>query len=268
MPINELALQKVAYKVKMDLGRNHPLYDDLPYYWYCYGPFSETVRESFISVKKFLMPVGDCFSLNNSYTDEFKSDIIDEAPEIEDTVFDLISKGNYVFNDLSEDIYRQFAPLDMVHEFRYDIFNPTENCEFPIDGDEYVKSFRKCQRKFIPIIYLQDFSLVFTKFTRQIDFLNDDGLIREKWPLLRRPIRNLWFAFARGLRCIEHDSYYDGNYDDWNQVFRNSISDLDSQIDCFITKSDEWIDFSKYSELTESKRGFLAPLIDIYLGDD
>ena len=44
MPINELVLQKVIYKVKMDLGEDHPLYDDLPYYWYCYGPFSETLR--------------------------------------------------------------------------------------------------------------------------------------------------------------------------------------------------------------------------------
>ena len=268
MPFNELILQKVAYKIKMDLGSDHPLYDDLPYYWYCCGPFSETLRESFVQVRKFLMPVGDCFSLKDSYIPEFKSDILDEAPEIEDTVMGLISKENYVFGDLTEDIYKQFAPLDMLHEFKYGIFNPTENNEFTDDADKYIRSFRRCQRKIIPLIFFRDFSLIFTKFTRQIDLLNDEGIVNEKWSALRKPIRNLWFTFAQGLRCLEHDSYYDNQYDGWNHVFKDSISDLDCEVDLFINQSDEWIDFSKYGELTEEERSILAPLIDIYLEDD
>ena len=33
MLIDKVAVQKVIYQVKMDLGEDHPLYDKIPYYW-------------------------------------------------------------------------------------------------------------------------------------------------------------------------------------------------------------------------------------------
>ena len=268
MPINELVLQKVIYKVKMDLGEDHPLYDDLPYYWYCYGPFSETLRFSFNESKKYLTAVGENYSLNDKYLDRVNGNDINDFPEITESILNLISKGNYVYSALAEDIYKDFAPLDMLHEFKYGIFNPTGNDKFIGDGDEYVMSFRNCQCKLIPIIYMQDFSLIFTKFTRQIDFLNDENLISEKWNILKKPIKNLWFSFAQGLRCLEHDSFYDENYTQWNQKFQTSIYNLDHIVDDFINKSDEWIDFTKYADCSHEDRGFLGPLIDIYFEED
>lgn len=268
MPINELVLQKVIYKVKMDLGEDHPLYDDLPYYWYCYGPFSETLRFSFNESKKYLTPVGEKYSLNDKYLDEFKDYGLNDFPEVAESISNLISKGDYVYSALAEDIYKDFAPLDMLHEFKYGIFNPTGNDKFIGDEDAYVKSFRHCQCKLIPIIYLQDFSLIFTKFTRQIDILNDENLIAEKWNILKKPIKSLWFTFAQGLRCLEHDSFYSENYTQWDQKFQSSINNLDCKIDDFINKSDDWIDFTRYGDSSHDDRGFLGSLIDIYCEDD
>ena len=37
MLVNKLVIQKIAYKVKMSLGLDNPWYNDLPYYWYCFG---------------------------------------------------------------------------------------------------------------------------------------------------------------------------------------------------------------------------------------
>ena len=162
MPINELLLQNVIYKIKMDLGENHPLWDNLPYYWYCYGPFSETVRQSFLDVKPYLMPVGDGFLIDDSSHDVFVSSV--EFPEVGEIVCDLINMEDYVYSSVMEDIYRQFAPMEMLHSFRYDIFNPIEDDLFNLNDGDYIKSFRFCQRKIPKIPYFQDYAIIFTKF--------------------------------------------------------------------------------------------------------
>ena len=51
LPTDEYIVQKIIYKTKMNLGNTHPLYEKLPYYWYYYGPFSETIRNSYNDIK-------------------------------------------------------------------------------------------------------------------------------------------------------------------------------------------------------------------------
>ncbi|WP_458453761.1 hypothetical protein [Methanobrevibacter sp.] len=268
MPINELVLQKVVYQIKMDLGKNHPIYNDLPYYWYCYGPFSETLRNSFNNVKKFLNLADNGYMIVDSHVDEFASPSISKYPEIDESINRLVFDDDYVYSSLTEDIYRQFAPLDMLHTFRYGIFAPTEQEEFSLDESEYVDSFWKCQPRLFSINYLNDFNSIFNEFTIQLDFLNDEGLIADKWSIIRNHVRNLWFTFAQGLRCYCHDSYYDADCKKWDIIFKKSLSQLEKDIHDFVDKSDNWIDFSKYGALTQEEKNFIAPLIDIYLGDD
>ena len=264
MPINELVLQKVMYKIKMDLGENHPLWNSLPYYWYCYGPFSETVRQSFLDVKPYLKPVGDGFLIDDSSADAFVSSA--DFSQTDDIVSDLIGRGDYVYSSLAEDIYRQFAPMKLLHTFRYGIFNPTESDHFSIDGDDYIKLFRYCQRKIPKIPYFQDYAIIFTNFAMQIDCLNDSGRICDNWNLIKKPVRSLWFCFAQGLRCLEHDNYYDNRFNQWNSIFNKSLIELDIKINDFLNSTTCLIDFSKYSELTGEERNFISSLIDIYVG--
>lgn len=265
MPINESVLQNVVYKIKMDLKNDHPLYESLPYYWYCNGPFSETLRQSFNSLKRFLKPVNDYFLLDNNQFDDSELGIVNEYGEIEDATWNLISKGDYVYSSLSKDIYKNLAPLDVLYTFKYDIFEPTYCESFIGDGDEYVQLFRDCQNQLFSLNDFNEFNLIFNNFIIQLDFLNEDDLICEKWNIIKQPIRNIWFAFSQGLRCFNHDSYYDDDFDDWSSIFKKSLSKLDIEIEHFVKSSDEWIDFSKYDEPTDEDKKFVNPLIDIYL---
>ena len=242
MLFDEILLQHTVFKIKMDLGKNHPLYDCLPYYWSYCGPYNEVLSNLFLS---------EC-------------NVIDDYSQIDKSIFNIIDN----YSSLTEDIFKYYAPFDFMHTFKFDIFNPTQDSIFNLNGDDYIKSFRYCKLQMGSIKDMQDFTLIFIKFTRQIDFINDSNLIAEKWNELKKPIRNLWFTFARGLRCLIHDDYYNYELNNWINIYKSSVKKLNSQVNSFINMSNGWIDFSQYGGLDDESREFLSPLIEIYLEDD
>ena len=50
MPISHYRIQKTVFKIKMGLGENHLLYENLPFYWYEHGPFSNVLASSFFNL--------------------------------------------------------------------------------------------------------------------------------------------------------------------------------------------------------------------------
>ena len=191
IPINELILQKVIYKIKMNLDESHPLYEKIPYYWYYYGSFSETIMESFNNAKIYLDEVGDTFLLKDKHVNAFQNKTIDIFPEIDEKYSNFIFKDVYVYSQLTEDIYKKFSPFNLVYKFKYGIFNIVEKDTFAIDGDKYVDLFRFFQSNFYPLAFFNNFSFIFTKFTSQIDLLNDDNIIGKNWNVIQKPIKNL-----------------------------------------------------------------------------
>ena len=51
MSISHFRIQKSIFKIKMELGQDHPLFDYLPFYWYEHGPFSNVVSKQFKELK-------------------------------------------------------------------------------------------------------------------------------------------------------------------------------------------------------------------------
>ena len=115
---DEFILQNVVFKIKKTLKQNNFLSRNIPFYWYFNGPFSETISWAFGYVRKFLGPVDGRFSIKNRHVDVFKSEIINDIPKIEEITHDLISREDYVYHDFNEDIYKDFAPLNMIHSFK------------------------------------------------------------------------------------------------------------------------------------------------------
>ncbi|MDR1721950.1 MAG: hypothetical protein LBR24_02745 [Methanobrevibacter sp.] len=108
--LNKYHAQKALFKIKMDLGEDHPLYDCLPYYWYYYGPFSEPVADSFNYI------------LDNR-GDFTPKDISIEYPEVEDIVNGLIKNKNFFYNELPKFIYKKYAPYAVLYDFPFNIYD-------------------------------------------------------------------------------------------------------------------------------------------------
>ena len=248
----------------MDLGINHPLYDKLPYYWYYYGPYCELITESF---NDFTPSSKNLFSLNNVKLGT-EYEIIDEFPELIDLGENLLDKGNYIYKDLTEDIYKNHAPFDIIYPFKYGIFNQTENDNLMISGDDYVKLFRQCQLKLIQLYDIREFSTIFTTLTRQIDLINDSDKINECWSLLKSPIRNSWFTFAKGLRLYAHDSYYDACFEKWGLTFKYSLEKLEKEIIDLIDNTFDSINHYDNYKYTDSQKRILDSTVGAYLRDD
>ena len=51
MSISHFRIQKTIFKIKMELGSNHPLFDCLPFYWYEQEPFSNVVSKQIRQLK-------------------------------------------------------------------------------------------------------------------------------------------------------------------------------------------------------------------------
>ncbi|MBR6024921.1 MAG: hypothetical protein IK044_08235 [Methanobrevibacter sp.] len=254
MDINEFSVQKIIYQIKMDLNNKRSLYNQLPYYWYYYGPYSELVHDSFNNIN---------FNENINH-----DEITLKYPEIINLVQDLLDKGNYVYHDLGRDIYKKYAPFDVLYPFKYKIFNVTQYDAFSCDGDEFVNAFRYCQPRFSLNHFHHDFSCVFSKLAMRIDMLNDNNLIEDCWDILRLPIRNLWFTFAESLRVKIHDEYYDNQSEKWNNIFLNSLKQSNQEIDNMINKTNPLIDFSIYGEYDDFDKNLLNSTLGSYLGDD
>ena len=47
LPNDEFRMQKLIFKIKMELGKDHELYPKLPFYWYLKGPYSPVVTKSY-----------------------------------------------------------------------------------------------------------------------------------------------------------------------------------------------------------------------------
>ena len=252
MLIDKVAVQKVIYQVKMDLGEDHPLYDKIPYYWYYHGPYCELVSDSLNEINNF----------SNDYP------VLLDFPESMDSIDNLLDKGDYVYADLTEDIYKKYAPLEVMHLFKYEIFNPTENEEFLGDGKEYFKLFSRCHRKMLNNKFLHEFIPIFSGLLMQIDFLNDSNNIGECWDMLRSPIRNSWFTFAEALRIQYHDEYYDNISDKWNIVFKYSLKEFKKEIFDLEDNTFDYIDQSLYGPFTEGEKRILDSTLGVYLQDD
>ena len=231
LPTDEYIVQKIIYKTKMNLGNTHPLYEKLPYYWYYYGPFSETIRNSYNDIKNKKAKIN--------------TNILKKYPETTENITKIISKGDYVKSALCEDIYK--------------------NEVFIGNSDEYVTCLHDCSIDFPENSFFQDFTEVFSLFSMQLSLLNSDNLIAKEWEMIRKPIQNLWFTFAEGIRCQAHDNYYTDCYDNWNLIFNQSVEKLESEIWKFIDKTDSLLDLSKPVEIDEKGEKFLNTMITAYL---
>lgn len=49
--ISHYRIQKTVFKIKKELGQDHPMYENLPFYWYEHGPFSNVVAKQFNALK-------------------------------------------------------------------------------------------------------------------------------------------------------------------------------------------------------------------------
>ncbi|MDR1721949.1 MAG: hypothetical protein LBR24_02740 [Methanobrevibacter sp.] len=95
-----------------------------------------------------------------------------------------------------------------------------------MDVDKLLETFLNCEGKLPYEEYFYDFSDLFSWLSIKIDLINDDGTFNRYWSDLRSPIKQLWITFAKGLRVVKKDDFYNGNTKIWDLEFKESLKSL------------------------------------------
>lgn len=124
--ISHSKMQKTVFKIKMELGCNHPLYSQLPFYWAKEGPFSSIVAQVFSKLRN-----DNCnhFSSNTVFLDDdyyvdfsTNNTLIDEFPQIK-KLSSKITDDKYLKKPPNYWIHQHHFPqLTSYNTFHLDIF--------------------------------------------------------------------------------------------------------------------------------------------------
>lgn len=255
MPISHLKLQEIIFKIKMELGKDHPLYEKLPFYWYEEGPFSEIVAEEF---KKICDK--HCHKLSSdemvSYFRELsnKNNLIENYPAIKDISDDVFKNRDFFLNRFDEEIYINYAPYSFMHPFKL-LFEATINENFYLSSDKYLKTYLNCICQLPYDDLLSDFFILFSRTYSRLELINRANQFMNHWNLIRALIQQSWFCFARGIRILFHDKFYDCKIDAWKCEFDENMRDLERSLNLFEEDTNFVFDDS-FNGFSENFRGF------------
>lgn len=235
MPISHFRLQKTVFKIKMELGEDHPLYEKLPFYWYNHGPFSEIVGNEFKKIcdNYCYNPSSNTIALDNQFRGfSNKNDLIGKYPNIKDISDDIFSDSNFFLKRFDEKIYIDYAPYSFMHPFKYVLFETTRNEVLynDLSPDGYLEVYLNCLCQLPYDDLLSDFFILFSRIYSRLDLLNRANQFMRHWNLIKDVVQESWFTFASGIRILFHDSFYDCEIDSWKRMFDANMADLEKSI--------------------------------------
>ena len=253
MSISHFRIQKAIFKIKMELGRDHPLFDYLPFYWYEHGPCSNVVSKQFRELKN-----NNCiqYSLNTVFLDDksFKefsqgNHLINEYPIINNISNRIFEDSNLFFNKFDEDIYLDYAPFQFMHPFKYVLYETTRDDDLfsSLVPDHYLNVFYECLSDLPYDDLLVDFSVLFSRLFSRLELINDENHFLKKWGYIIQPVQLSWLTFARWVRIYNHDTFYNDDIGSWKHELEKYIKFLNHSVAKFEDKTENIFNNCSYN---------------------
>ncbi|MBR0271439.1 MAG: hypothetical protein IJQ68_05535 [Methanobrevibacter sp.] len=227
--ISHFKIQKAIFKIKMELGQNHPLFDYLPFYWSEHGPFSDVVSKQFIELKNnnCIQYSSHTVFLDDKSFNDFSqvNKLIDEYPIINSISDGIFEDSNLFFNKFDEDIYLDYAPFSFMHPFKYVLYETTIDDELfsSLVSDNYLNVFYDCLSDLPHDKLLVDFSVLFSRLFSRLELINDENQFLNNWGYIIQPVQLSWLTFARWVRIHNHDGFYNDDIGSWKNELEKFI---------------------------------------------
>ena len=261
MLISQNRMQNFIFKIKMELTKDHELYDKLPYYWY-FCPFSEVVKDSFLDItNKYCKSRSEnSYILNHEYANLNNNDLIVKFSEIEDITDKILKNENEFYN---EAICKNYAPYKCMYKFKYAIFDIADKfrntCNFDIDG--YIDTFYDCEARLPIDDYFNDFAEIYSQFSTNLEMINREGNFNENWQELRYLICELWKTFVKGVRVNSKDYYYDFKTASLDFEFKNKLKFLS----ILVNDTEKLTSINRVHHYSDAQKRILNSTIGSYL---
>lgn len=238
--LNKFRIHKLLFKLKTELSDDHPLKENIPYYWYFHGPYSEIVDTQINQLNSDYIKTNEynLFYLNKSIENEDIFKIIDN--EVIDIIDNLLKPKN--FYNIDKIVYEEDAPYE---------FMPLYKLKFIKELDKYVKSVKSDETNLnllddiiednyelkvtLPLKSLfKDFNDLFLIFSTDLNRVLENYSTNLSYleTTLNNTIR-VWTTFAYGIRIDHHDKYYDNKIKTWERMFNKDLNRLRTIVNRF-----------------------------------
>lgn len=263
MPVSHFNMQKLIYKIKMELGEDHELYSKLPYYWYLKGPYSDVVCEVFDDFSHQCVSIGESLLLKDNFLNNYCS-LKSRFCEVEDKLNIILHNKDFFYNELDKDIYRNHAPYGFMLQYKYEIYDVAKN-ENSVNFDicELIGILYHCEGNLPVDSYFNEFNSLYSILSINLDLIFSAGNFEKYWDFLRKPIMAIWETFAKGVRVKFRDDFYEIKLDEWYDKFNKSLIELSK----LVNQTEALIDYGDYDneDYTPEEIKMLNTTIGSYL---
>jgi len=284
--MTETSIQKTLYELKRKLPETNPIKEQLPYYWFKAGAFSEFVKQELENMSADGILNKDqrenyiLLELKQEYTNTRFVEHDEHVQEARDLLLKIMSNlQSFSIQNEIKSQYEDDAPSFFYPRFKLEFLPNLEGYYNSITKTENRKddrSHRDCIAKFLNIAtssllinsLYSDFKRSYfdfeTAFYRVMRWGKKDTE-PEYQEMLKRSIvlsSQIWSTFAYGARIIKHDRIYEEKVDGWKAMFNEKVIDMSSKINEFYLKVLEVTDPKDFNEQVISLQKFIELVIE------
>ena len=293
--VSKTAIHKILFKLKRELPENNMIKEELPFYWYNYGPFSEVINTKIIEFKKSGV-LGEHVTstektvcvLEREITHHREDDDFLEAVSLLRNILKTVNPYN--FKPFIDEIYRHNAPSRFIPLLKLDFIEqlekyieqiPSPQTTLDVFNETYGKTFNEldsleevlyeCEGNLPSDPLFESFNTSFSSFvttaSRIFDYMKNGGDPIFLEQLGSIATEKVWYTFTKGARMLYHDSYYDEyvpqwkeNYDKYLYFYKRDVESLNTDALRGITPERLFTPMH-----TERSKNILSSAIDGYL---
>lgn len=243
---------KVLFLARERLPDDSHIKQDLAYYWYMEGPYSEVVDANMDHMVDAGMVVfrktarSETYSLasgqeqpatRNTELDDAKREIglvASANPTVRDAIQHAYEAAPFkwytTYNlEFGPNLGRHFRDILAGRESRYSAQNVLEQLDDVVLDYPTDRAFMGHRAAFM------DYAKMLNAFLRWDSYHTRKDMVEVLYDLCER----VWDVFAWGARIRHHDPYYDERVDAWDVKYKQELTELDHTVRGWLKKFDE-----------------------------
>ena len=295
--LTETAIQKILYKLKCELPQSNKIKDELPYYWFKAGAYSELVSNTLHKMQrnKVLIPARKkhrlykkdylLFELNKKYLNKkmckHDTDLI-QATRLLKKIIEEMEPFS-----LDKEIHFQYhhsAPLLFYPRFNLELmpsldlyYDSINSSQVPLEFDNSISLQRETLLKLLNLASSSlPFTSVFSDFKRSYFEFESSLSSMLKWQpaqskysdyrtLIKESAKltaEIWETFAYGARLLQHDAFYQTRVSSWTKIFEEKVESMKSKVKEFYVYVLRVIGPKEFNEIFISLPSFTKMLVE------
>ncbi len=228
-PVSKTNLVKFLYKATREVSQDNPLKNCIPFYWYIHGPYSPPLLDIIEQLSKdgVLKHNGKGYLAN--YTRLCDHD--EHFDKVYNKLRDIICNSTSVI----EELYQDMAPCRFYISFKSRFTGMLHNYFYDQNTRIKYKDLEDVLHQTVGELPMDSLFSLFLDahldFIRIVVKLAKLDLTEKAKKNIEQISKEVFETFAKGVRILEHDSYFDSEIEKWKIEFVDSFSELEKNID-------------------------------------